>query len=217
MRRRAPAWSSILLLAVVAAACGGRQPPPPAPEPTREETAPPDDEAAREEAARRLCERAQAALEAGNYDTARELLRQAQREYPGTSCARVADERIERVDAVQTVRERIHFEFDRSRITDEAAAVLQRKAEVLRRYPDLELTIEGHCDERGSLEYNQALGMRRSESTRRYLATLGVNVERFRTVSYGEERPLAAESNERAWALNRRSDFVVTDFGSLGW
>lgn len=217
MQRGVSLRSLVIVSVLVATACGGNPPPeptpPPPPPPPPAET---DDAAAREEAASRLCERARAALEAGSYDTARELFRQAQAEYAGTACAESAAGEIARVDALQTIRERVHFEFDRSRITDEAAAVLQRKAEVLRNYPGVVLLLEGHCDERGSLEYNQALGMRRAESARRYLASVGVNTDRFQTVSFGEERPLVNESNESAWALNRRAEFVISELGELG-
>lgn len=217
MRRRVPLHGTVLLIAVLATACGGRQPPPepePDPEPVVEPT--PEPEVDREAEARRLCDRARAALEAGNYDNARELLRRAQSEYAGTECALGADSELERIDALETLQARIHFEFDRSRITDEAAETLQRKAEVLRRFPDVRITIEGHCDERGSLEYNQALGMRRAESAKRFLASLGIEEDRIRTVSYGEERPLVRESNERAWAMNRRGEFVIDEPGGLG-
>ncbi len=218
MRRKVPLPGALLFFITLVLACGGQQPPPepepqpePAPAPVEEE----DDSAQREAEARRLCQRARAALEAGNYDTARQLFRQAQRDYPGTECARSADGELERIDAIVTIRERIHFAFDRSNITDESARLLEQKAEVLRRYPDVRLTIEGHCDERGSLEYNQTLGMRRAESTKRFLASLGLQEDRFRTVSYGEERPLRAASNEEAWAMNRRAEFVIEDMGSL--
>lgn len=216
VRRGVHVGSSVFLVLFLVAACGGKPPPEPAepqPEPAPRETAPAPD---REAEAARLCERAEAALEAGDYDRARELFRQAQREYPGTRCAEAAVSALERVEALATIKERVHFEFDKSRITDEAAAVLQRKAEVLREHGGVQLTIEGHCDERGSLEYNQALGMRRAESTRRYLVGLGLQADRFRTVSYGEERPLVNESNERAWAMNRRAEFVITQAGELG-
>lgn len=217
MRRGISLKSAVIVATLIAAACGGNPEPEPAPAPPP--PPPPadtDPTADREAAARRLCERARAALEAGNYDTARELYREAQTEYAGTACAEGAAAAITRVDAIQTIRERVHFEFDRSRITDEAAAVLQRKAEVLRNYPDVVLVIEGHCDERGSLEYNQALGMRRAESARRYLSSLEVSADAFRTVSFGEEQPMVNQSNERAWSLNRRAEFVITEWGSLG-
>ncbi|MFQ5689294.1 MAG: peptidoglycan-associated lipoprotein Pal [Gemmatimonadota bacterium] len=211
--------AGVILMTGLLAACGGKQPPPPV-EPQPAAAPPPAPPAGptaaeREAAANRLCERARAALEAGSYDSARELYRQVQRDYPGTACAGSAAAAVERVSAIETIRARIHFEFDKSRITDEAAAILQAKAEVLRRHPNLRLTIEGHCDERGSLEYNQALGQRRSESARRYLVSLGLDADRFRTVSFGEERPLVQGSNERAWAANRRAEFVITDMGDL--
>lgn len=217
MRGRISLASALLVVATLTAACGGNPPPEqmePEPEPQPTDTATADVD--REAEADRLCERARAALEAGNYDTARELFRQVQRDYPGTRCAEAAEGEIERVDAIEAIRARVHFEFDRSAITDEAAAVLRDKAEVLQRYPGVQLTIEGHCDERGSLEYNQALGMRRAESARRFLVSLGLSSDRFRTVSYGEERPLVEQSNERAWAMNRRAEFVMTDTGRLG-
>lgn len=212
MRRDSLVAGALLILSVAAAACSRNPPPEPEPVPDTTAIAPADtgsDAARREAEANRLCERAMAAMEAGDYATARELLRQVVREYPGTECASVAPERIERANALEAITARIHFEFDRSRITDDAAAVLQRKAEALRSYPDLTITIEGHCDERGSLEYNQALGLRRAESAKNYLVDLGLDAARFRTVSYGEERPAAMGSNETAWATNRRAEFVI--------
>jgi peptidoglycan-associated lipoprotein len=210
-----------VLIAMGAVACGGT--PPPEPPPVVEEAPPQPDAdslaavlaAEREAAAAQLCQEAQAAMAAGNYERARGLYRQAMSEYDGTECANSAGAMIERIDAIQTIRERVHFEFDKSRITDEAAAVLQRKAAVLEAYPALRLTLEGHCDERGSLEYNQALGQRRSESAKRYLVSLGISEEMFRTVSFGEERPIAQGSNEDAWAQNRRSEFVIENMDAL--
>lgn len=175
----------------------------------------PDDRERRETAARQLCEEAEAAIAAGNLDAARALLRRARDEYAGTLCANSVDSQLERIDAIETIRERVQFEFDRSRITDQAAVVLQRKADVLRRNPDVRLTLEGHCDDRGSLEYNQALGMRRAQATRDYLVSLGIPTNMFDLTSYGEERPLSMEQNERAWGLNRRSEFVIRNLGSI--
>ena len=221
--RRAGALSGLILLgALGAAACGGNPPPEPEPEPTR--TAAPDtadENAARRDSIRRereaseLCSRAEAALEAGNYDRARRLFQRAQSEYGGTACASRAESGIATVEAVQTIKERIHFEFDRSRITDESASVLQRKAEVLREYGNVRLTVEGHADERGSLEYNQALGMRRAQATLEYLLDLGLSEDRFSTVSYGEERPLVDASNERAWSQNRRAEFTIENMSAI--
>lgn len=220
----------ILPLVVVAiAACGGNPPPEPDPSPDPDSLAREEarrDSIARadsirrarqrEEAAEQLCEQGLAAVTAGNYDEARELYRRAQDEYAGTDCADRAADELARIDAIETVRERIHFEFDKSEITDEAAAVLRRKAEVLRENPGMRIVIEGHCDERGSNEYNMALGQRRADAARDYLLDLGVPEEAVaRTVSYGEERPLIARSDEEAWAMNRRSEFVIRDMGEL--
>jgi len=183
--------------------------------PASRSSAAPDDREQRETAARRLCEEAEAAIAAGDPDRARELLHRARDEYAGTLCANSVDAQLDRIAAIETIRERIHFEFDRSRITDEAASVLQRKAEVLRRHSEVRLTLEGHCDDRGSLEYNQTLGMRRAQAARDYLVTLGIAAETFQLVSYGEERPLSGEQSEWAWGRNRRSEFVIQNLGSM--
>jgi peptidoglycan-associated lipoprotein len=116
---------------------------------------------------------------------------------------------------VTVLREPVHFEYDRSRVTDEAAALLQRKAEILRQHPNLRLAIEGHCDERGSLEYNMALGQRRAEATKRYLVGLGLQDGMFSTVSFGEERPIAQGATEAAWAQNRRAAFAINNLDAL--
>lgn len=220
--RRAGVWGGLVILgALSAAACGGNPPPEPAPEPTQTAPDTADDNQARQDSIRRereaseLCSQAEAALEAGNYERARRLFQRAQREYGGTGCAERADVGIERVEAVQTIKERIHFEFDRSRITDEAAQTLQDKADVLQEYDGVRVTIEGHADERGSLEYNQALGMRRAQATLDYLVDLGLDESRFSTVSYGEERPLVNASNENAWSQNRRAEFVIENMSAI--
>jgi peptidoglycan-associated lipoprotein len=171
--------------------------------------------AARAAEAARLCQEAEAAMAAGNFDRARSLYEQAIRDYSGTDCANMAPGMIDRIDAIAVIRERVHFDFDKSNIRDDASEVLQRKAEVLSEFADLRLTIEGHCDERGSLEYNQALGQRRADSTVRYLVSLGVSEDMFRTVSYGKERPIAQGQTEEAWQMNRRSEFVIENMGAL--
>ena len=107
------------------------------------------------------------------------------------------------------MQEDIFFEFDKSMLTPMAQDNLMRKAEWLRANADANVTIEGHCDERGTPEYNLALGDRRAESTKAYLVDLGINASRLSTVSYGEERPLDPASNEEAWAKNRRGHFVI--------
>jgi peptidoglycan-associated lipoprotein len=107
------------------------------------------------------------------------------------------------------MQEDVFFEFDKSTLTPMAQDNLMRKAEWLRANSDANVTIEGHCDERGTPEYNLALGDRRAESTKAYLVDLGINASRLSTVSYGEERPLDPASNQEAWAKNRRGHFVI--------
>jgi peptidoglycan-associated lipoprotein len=175
----------------------------------------PDPAELAEAAARSLCEQAEAAARRGDYDGARRLYNQAMSEYAGTECARSASSEIDRIDAIETLEDRIHFGFDRAELTDEAVATLNRKAEVLRRHPDVRMTIEGHCDERGSIEYNFALGMRRAQAAKNYLSGLGIGEDRFRAVSFGKERPLDPGHNERAWSQNRRDEFVIENLGSI--
>jgi peptidoglycan-associated lipoprotein len=115
-------------------------------------------------------------------------------------------------DGVVMNRERfinadIFFEFDSSTLSDKAESILKAKAEWMRRNPSLAIVIEGHCDNRGTTEYNLALGERRAESVKGFLIDLGVSDTRIRTISYGEERPLAPGDDESAWAQNRRAHF----------
>ena len=107
------------------------------------------------------------------------------------------------------LNELIHFEFDKSRLLPEAKAILRVKAEWLKANPEARAIIEGHCDERGTNEYNLALGDRRAQSAKTYLVDLGIAPERLTCISYGEERPLDPGHNEAAWAKNRRDQFVL--------
>jgi peptidoglycan-associated lipoprotein len=107
------------------------------------------------------------------------------------------------------MQEDIYFEFDKSTLTPAAQDNLMRKAEWLRENADTTVTIEGHCDERGTNEYNLALGDRRAESAKAFLVDLGIDVSRLTTISYGEERPVDPRNNEEAWAKNRRGHFLV--------
>jgi peptidoglycan-associated lipoprotein len=102
------------------------------------------------------------------------------------------------------------FPFDESTLTADAQEALTVSAQWLRANPQFALTIEGHCDERGTEQYNLALGDRRANVARDYLVTLGIDPRRIRTVSYGEERPFRTGSNEAAWAQNRRAHLVLT-------
>jgi len=103
----------------------------------------------------------------------------------------------------------IRFEYDSAALTDEARATLEKHALWLQGRRDVRVTVEGHCDERGTVEYNLALGEQRARAARDYLVSLGVAAERLRVVSFGKERPLEAGHDEGAWAKNRRAHFAV--------
>jgi peptidoglycan-associated lipoprotein len=107
------------------------------------------------------------------------------------------------------MQEDIYFDFDKSTLTPSAQDNLMRKAAWLRANSDATVTIEGHCDERGTNEYNLALGDRRADSAKAFLVDLGIAASRLTTISYGEERPVCTQSNEECWAKNRRDNFVV--------
>jgi peptidoglycan-associated lipoprotein len=103
----------------------------------------------------------------------------------------------------------IHFDFDKYDIRPGDAEILKENASLLAKYPIGKVQIEGHCDERGTIEYNLALGERRSNSTKNYLISLGISKDRISTISYGEERPLDPGHNEEAWAKNRRAHTIL--------
>lgn len=104
----------------------------------------------------------------------------------------------------------VYFDYDQARLTDQAREDLARSAEFLRQYPQFLVTLEGHCDERGTPEYNLALGERRAFIARDYLRSLGIDEGRLRTISYGEERPVCSDSAETCWRQNRRAHPMVT-------
>jgi peptidoglycan-associated lipoprotein len=104
----------------------------------------------------------------------------------------------------------VYFEYDSDELTPAAQQILNENSGVLKRYATWTVTIEGHCDERGTAEYNLALGERRAVNTRAYLMSLGIAAERLRTVSYGKEFPFDAAHTETAFSKNRRSHFVIT-------
>ncbi|PLY01474.1 MAG: peptidoglycan-associated lipoprotein [Desulfuromonas sp.] len=105
--------------------------------------------------------------------------------------------------------QRIHFDFDSYVLTGSAKAALEDNAAHLKANPNKRVQIEGHCDERGSDEYNLVLGEKRARATKAYLVTLGIDSRRLSVISFGEERPLDPSSTERAWAKNRRAEFVT--------
>ena len=181
--------SSLLLLvsALLAAACGGSPPPEePAPEPTPAPAPPPPAPAPVDDSAER---------------------ERMERE-------RMAREAAERARALAAeLATMINFDFDMSTIREPDMATLDRKAAILQANPNVRLRIAGHADERGSDEYNLALGNRRAASAKRYLENKGIDGSRIEVVSYGEERPLSPGSDETAYAQNRRDEFEVVAGG----
>jgi len=103
----------------------------------------------------------------------------------------------------------IYFGYDKYEIRREDEEILKENAAFLKKNPKMKIQIEGHCDDRGTAEYNLALGERRANHTKRYLVSLGITSDRISTISYGEERPLDPSNNEEAWAKNRRAHIVV--------
>ena len=104
----------------------------------------------------------------------------------------------------------VFFELDSAEVDSAGQVVLDADAGTLKKYPTWTVTIEGHCDERGTAEYNLALGERRAVAARTYLVSLGISADRLRTVSYGKEFPFDPGHDEAAWAKNRRAHFVIT-------
>ena len=106
--------------------------------------------------------------------------------------------------------ERVFFDYDKSALKVEAQALLKKKADWMKSTANAKLTIEGNCDERGTAEYNMALGERRAQSAKKFLVDLGIDAKRITTISYGKERPIDPAHNAAAWTKNRNDGFVVT-------
>lgn len=123
--------------------------------------------------------------------------------------AKEAAEEEEEELALEDLREQVYFDFDSSELKSDARELLQEKAAILEDNPALKVIIEGHCDERGTQEYNLALGERRARAAYEFLILLGIDAQRLQIVSYGEERPAAEGDNEAAWAKNRRCEFKI--------
>ena len=185
----------LLIPAIVAtfvlSACGGSPEPPPPPGPTGPTQAEID------------AENAAAAAAAAAEQARLEAERDAQRR---------EDERLRRAadQARSTLEAVVLFEYDEATITAAGERLLRAKLPILRNSPTVRLRLEGHADERGSTEYNLALGSRRAEAVREFLAGFGISANRFTATSFGEERPAVNRSDEAAWAQNRRVAFVIT-------
>jgi peptidoglycan-associated lipoprotein len=177
---------SVVLGGLTLAACGSEPPPePPAPEP---QAAGPDLDSLRA------------------YE---DSVRAAQE-----AAARAAAERERAIaEAREILEQRVHFDYDESEIRADTEAILRQKVAILRASPAVRIRLEGHADERGSVEYNQALGNRRAQSVLDFFTQQGLMGGGFQTTSFGEERPLANGANETVWAQNRRVEFVITAGG----
>jgi peptidoglycan-associated lipoprotein len=105
----------------------------------------------------------------------------------------------------------IHFQFDKYDLDSSSKGVLKQNADFLKQHPSVKVEIQGHCDERGTNNYNLALGQRRAASTKSYLASLGIPENRLHVISYGEEKPFCGETNEGCWGQNRRAHFMVAE------
>lgn len=114
-----------------------------------------------------------------------------------------------REDFIQNVGDRVYFDFDKSNIKPEGQQTLERQATWLKQYPNVTVTVEGHCDDRGTREYNLALGNRRANAVKSALVALGIPANRIQTISYGKDRPIVVGDNEAAWAQNRVSITVI--------
>jgi len=114
-----------------------------------------------------------------------------------------------REDFIQNVGDRVFFDFDKSDIKPEGQTTLQKQATWLKNYGNVTVTVEGHCDDRGTREYNLALGNRRATAVKNALVALGIPASRIQTISYGKERPAVVGDNEAAWAQNRRGVTVI--------
>lgn len=115
-----------------------------------------------------------------------------------------------RIEELKSALEKIYFDFDSYKLSDEARSTLVKNADLLRKGSAGKVRIEGHCDERGSDEYNLALGEKRGRAALHYLVTMGIPGERLSVISYGKEKPAEPGHDETAWAKNRRDEFVVT-------
>jgi peptidoglycan-associated lipoprotein len=169
------------------------------------------------------CGKKQISSEPYGTDSAEEARRKAEEEALRRQKAGIGEEDLTAQEREERARmmlseerkafenEDIYFPYDSAALTPEAQEILRQKAAWLQDNPTARVTIEGHCDERGTNEYNLALGEARAQSTKNYLIDLGISASRIGTISYGEERPLDPRSSEEAWSINRRAHFVFVE------
>ncbi|HXM38149.1 MAG TPA: peptidoglycan-associated lipoprotein Pal [Gemmatimonadales bacterium] len=189
-----------LAAAVVAGACAKNPPPPTTPQPNA------DSAAAAERARQDSAAAAQAEAERRAREEAERVARQ--READSLAALSRAGEEVRSVLATM-----IHFDYDKASIRPDDMATLDQKVAILQANPNLRIRISGHCDERGSDEYNLALGNRRAQAAKQYLVSHGIDASRIETQSFGEERPLVDGHDETAWSQNRRDEFEIISGG----
>ena len=160
---------------------------------------------AEEEARRKKAQEEEAARRKAEEDARRAVEEAARREAE----RKAAEARAALQAAADKVLVDINFDYNRDEIRRADRVKLKAIADFMSAYPDVKLTIEGHCDERGTIEYNMALGERRAFAARAYLVGLGVSETRFRTISYGKERPKVSGDSEKSWFQNRRCEFKL--------
>lgn len=142
-----------------------------------------------------------------------EVLKQEKTEPVETEEALAYVSTEERIKRLQEQIKDIHFDFDKYEIKQEDVPTLKKVAEILQKNSKLRVIIEGHCDERGTNEYNFALGQKRANAAKQYLIVLGISSSKIDIISYGEEKPLCTEQNEACWQKNRRAHFVFIEEG----
>jgi peptidoglycan-associated lipoprotein len=179
---------------------------------SKEESSAQQSEEARRLEAERAAKEAKEAQEAKERELARikeEEAKKLKEQELEKSLVAKKEQGIEGVVYESKLFKDIHFEFDKYDIRREDEEILRENAAWLKKNPKMKIQIEGHCDERGTAEYNLALGERRANMTKKYLLSLGISSDRISTISYGEEKPLDPGHNEEAWAKNRRAHTVV--------
>jgi peptidoglycan-associated lipoprotein len=184
--------------AAIASSCGGKKAP--------ENTTPAVDTAAENQRMRDSIAAAQAEADRLAREEAERIARQ--READSLAALSRSAEEVRNMLASM-----IHFELDKSNIRSDDMGALDQKVAILQANPDLRIRVGGHCDERGSDEYNLALGNRRAQAAKQYLVSHGIDASRIETQSWGEERPLVDGHDESAWSQNRRAEFEVTSGG----
>jgi len=188
--------------------CGGTQPEVKTPAEIAEEEAA---ERARVEAEKRIKAEEEARRKKAEVQRQKRIQEQRQEEERQKAAKRAEERRQqEEIEARNRFEETdIYFDYNESTLRWDSQEELKIKAEWMRTHPGERIIIEGHCDERGSAAYNIALGERRAETAKNFIVDLGVESERIETVSFGEERPVDASSNEEAWSKNRRAHFTI--------